>query len=124
MRLDTQCIDGPGERTRLGYVRLWIGGRRILAHRHAWELINGPVPPGMELDHGCRNRWCRNVDHLEVVTHRVNSQRAGNRKLSHEKASEIRALWAARAGTQVEIGRRFGVSRITVQKIVYGQFWQ
>jgi hypothetical protein len=47
-----------------------------LAHREAWELLVGPIPPGMELDHLCRVTHCINPDHLEVVTHRTNMQRA------------------------------------------------
>lgn len=46
-----------------------------LAHVKSWELANGPVPDGMELDHLCRNRACINPDHLEPVTHDENVKR-------------------------------------------------
>jgi hypothetical protein len=42
------------------------------AHRIAYELLEGPIPPGLELDHLCRNRRCIRPDHLEPVTHKVN----------------------------------------------------
>lgn len=42
------------------------------AHRVAWELLRGPVPAGLQLDHVCRNRLCVNPDHLEIVTNKVN----------------------------------------------------
>jgi hypothetical protein len=58
-----------------GYGRLSDEGKDKYAHRVAWEAQRGPVPEGLELDHLCRNRACVNVDHLELVTHRVNGER-------------------------------------------------
>lgn len=48
-----------------------------LAHRYAYEQVNGPIPEGMELDHLCRRPRCVRPDHLEAVTPKVN-QRRGN----------------------------------------------
>lgn len=39
----------------------------ITAHRFAYELLVGPVPDGLQLDHLCRNRACCNPEHLEPV---------------------------------------------------------
>lgn len=54
-----------------------IGGRNRFTHSHrfAYELLVGPVPEGMQLDHLCRNRWCCNPEHLELVTPRENTLR-------------------------------------------------
>jgi len=46
-----------------------------LVHRYAYELLVGPIPEGMELDHRCRNRGCVNPAHLEVVTRSENCSR-------------------------------------------------
>jgi len=47
-------------------------GKTRRAHRRVYELLIGPVPEGLELDHLCRNRACCNPWHLEPVTHREN----------------------------------------------------
>lgn len=42
--------------------------RKIRAHRYSYELVNGPIPEGMVLDHICRVRNCVRPIHLRVVT--------------------------------------------------------
>lgn len=70
------CWEWRGATTR-GYGAVNSGGRgRILrVHVALWTLLVGPVPPGLELDHLCRNRRCCNPDHLEPVTRAVNVAR-------------------------------------------------
>lgn len=45
------------------------------AHRVAYTLHRGDIPAGMTLDHLCRNKWCVNPSHLEVVSFSENSRR-------------------------------------------------
>lgn len=59
-----------------GYGTLNVGGVRRWAHRIGYELMVGPIPEGLELDHLCRTPACVNPDHLEPVTHRENLRRA------------------------------------------------
>lgn len=54
--------------------------RRQGAHVWGYEFYVGPVPPGLELDHLCRNPWCVNYEHLEPVTHQENVRRGDARK--------------------------------------------
>lgn len=58
-----------------GYPMFRFGQRAIRAHRFAYELLVGPIPEGMQLDHLCRNRACVNPTHREPVTHRENIMR-------------------------------------------------
>ncbi len=51
------------------------GGRTLRVHRVLYEIMVGPVPEGMELDHLCRNRACVRPGHLEPVTTRENALR-------------------------------------------------
>lgn len=66
------CMEWRGCFQLNGYGYLNKDGRKIRAHRAAYELFVGPIPSGMHLDHLCRNRACVNVTHLEAVTCRVN----------------------------------------------------
>lgn len=62
--------------TKEGYGLFWNGTQQVLAHRFAYELLVGPIPKGLEIDHvrawGCTNRHCVRPDHLEPVTHAEN----------------------------------------------------
>lgn len=58
--------------TANGYGRIRIGGRSVSTHRAAYELLIGPIPDGLQIDHLCRNKLCCNPAHLEPVTVREN----------------------------------------------------
>lgn len=95
-------------------------GKLVKSHRFSYELLHGPTPAGMDLDHKCRNRWCCNPAHLEPVTRSENSLRglSGDhlRKLSVEDVKIIRIL--SKTINPTALGKRFGVTRQTIWKIV------
>lgn len=60
----------------MGYGRFYVSpGRTGLAHRVAYELVVGPIPSGLVLDHLCRTPACVNPAHLEPVTLAENLRR-------------------------------------------------
>lgn len=60
-----------------GYGEIWdpVAGKNRLAHRRVYELLVGPIPEGLQLDHLCRTKACVNPAHLELVTSRENTIR-------------------------------------------------
>src|SRR5690349_8969939 len=69
----TGCWDWLGAPRGNGYGGFaWDGRKSIAAHRASWQLLRGPIPSGLTLDHLCRNRRCVNPAHLEPVTMREN----------------------------------------------------
>jgi hypothetical protein len=70
------CWLWTAQRGPLGYGRFAVDSYPQQAHRVAYELLVGPIPDGLELDHLCRNPPCVNPAHLEPVTHRENMLRS------------------------------------------------
>ena len=60
---------------RNGYGLFRYKEKVIGAHRFSYELLRGPIPKGLQLDHLCRVRNCVNPNHLEPVTQAENLRR-------------------------------------------------
>lgn len=58
-----------------GYGLFVFYGRMTKAHRLAYELLVGPIPDGLHIDHLCRVKPCVNPAHLEPVTNYENHHR-------------------------------------------------
>lgn len=71
------CMIWTAGKCHRGYGNFTMNGRLVKAHRAAYELLVGPIPPGLQLDHTCRVKACVNPKHLEPVTGSENMRRAG-----------------------------------------------
>lgn len=69
------CWPWVGAKTNLGYGTTSVARRTLRVHRLAYSWLIGPIPPGLHIDHLCRNRACVRPSHLEVVTNKVNVRR-------------------------------------------------
>lgn len=81
-KLGSGCWLWDGQQMPNGYGRWGLYDRTEqcelawVAHRAAWELLNGRIRDGLTLDHLCRNKLCINPAHLEAVTNLENRRRA------------------------------------------------
>lgn len=92
-RLSDGCLLWTGSRNRDGYGRSKGNGPaegEVYVHRIVYQLLVGPIPPGVDIDHNCHNqdpacrgrgrfclhRRCGEPEHLRVVTHGTNKQAA------------------------------------------------
>lgn len=101
-KAEHDCLIWQGGKYAKGYGGFNVGGRTVPAHRVAWEVANGDIPPGMVIDHVvCGNTRCVNPVHLEVVTARVNTWRGMGHRWATEASPilvEILALPTFRYG--------------------------
>jgi hypothetical protein len=66
------CWNWQGKPDTEGYGEVRISSQLYKAHVYYYQIFEGVIPEGLELDHLCRNRICVNPKHLEPVTHQVN----------------------------------------------------
>ena len=83
------CWLWKASKTGSGYGKVWYAGRLQQAHRVVYELLNGEIPAGLDLDHvkarGCTSRLCVWPEHLEPVTRRVNLLRGDTLARKHQE---------------------------------------
>lgn len=66
------CWNWKRAKDRDGYGKVAIRGKYWRAHRASYTFFHGEIPPGLVLDHLCRNPSCINPDHLRPVTNAEN----------------------------------------------------
>jgi hypothetical protein len=102
------CWNWVWSRTRSGYGMVGSGGKVKRAHRVVYELLVGPIPDGLQIDHLCRNKSCVNPAHMEPVTHRVNTLRGTAMSAIHAAKTHCPTGHAYDdANTHVYQGRRY-----------------
>jgi hypothetical protein len=90
------------------------------AHRVSFQFYCGPIPPGLELDHLCRNPLCVNPDHLEPVTRAENMRRRSvaqtHCKHGHEFTPENTYMMPS-GGRQCRACNRNAVARLKARRM-------
>ena len=123
-----------------GYGQYGFGNRadgtfkNYKAHRLAYELVCGPIPPGMHACHRCDRPDCVNPRHIFLGTNADNvadriakgrTRRGATHpyaKLTEPKVLEI--VERVRLGeTDTEIARTFGLNNTAIRDIRTGKNW-
>ena len=73
-----------------GYGSFRVANKHYYAHRYAYAISNGPIPPDLELDHKCRTPLCVNPLHLEPVSHGENMLRGVNPAAKHARQTHCK----------------------------------
>lgn len=128
------CIPWLGSTAGRGYGTISDGqSKRMYVHRLVWERANGPVPPGLEVLHGCDNPRCVNLKHLSLGTRKDNTddmvrkgrQAGGSRlpqtKLTDEDIQDIYDRYHAGGVLQRELAEERGVAQGLISMIVNGR---
>lgn len=138
--VESGCWEWQGSRSPLGYGRYYPAmGVKVLAHRHAYELANGPIPDGMQVCHTCDNPPCCNPGHLFLGTHQDNmadrqskgrtrtgttrGEKSNLARLTQAQVVEIRGRYR-NGETQTAIARDYGITNSGVWRIVHGKTWR
>jgi hypothetical protein len=82
---------GRGWNAGGGYSAFYFEGRVTSGHRASYSIHNGPIPPGLTIDHLCRNTLCVNPAHLEAVTDEVNNLRGDGIRGRHARSTHCPA---------------------------------
>lgn len=134
------CILHQGGYFPSGYGAKWWLGATRKAHRVAYCVANNLRPEdikGVVIRHKCDNKACVNPEHLEPGTHQDNMNdmvirrrsargvRNTKAKLTPEQVVEIRKHFVPQSTEfgSVALGRRYGVSNSTINRIVRGIYW-
>jgi hypothetical protein len=108
----TKAGQRAGSRNKDGYWQVtWQSGKRWKVHRLVWEWHNGPIPPGLEVDHINDDREDNRIENLQLLTKLENNLKARDKQ---RKRPGLRGTyrrkngrWSAKAvinGRQVPLG--------------------
>jgi hypothetical protein len=118
-----------------------------------WEVMNGKkIPDGLLARHACDNPCCINPKHIEIGTHKdntqdmikrgrnnprrgdqhharlrpetmVNGERHGLVKVTEKVVLKIKFRYSRGDISQAKLGKEYGLSHQQVSRIVRGERW-
>jgi hypothetical protein len=126
-----QCWPWVGNSFLKGYGYISLGGGsagKILSHRAAWTLTNGPIPKGKVVRHKCHNRLCCNPAHLILGTQADNVEDMwanvggprGNARLTPQQIAAIKSD----PRSSRKLAPIYGVSDAHIRAIRSGRTWK
>ena len=133
----SDCWYWIGSKNKHGYGVTSISNENK-AHRLSWKLFKGKIPEGLSVLHRCDVRCCVNPDHLFLGTQNDNMKDCAQKgrikspilsgetnpmsKLNNDQVRSIREM--SQIIPQAQIAKHFGVSNMTISRIVRGESWK
>lgn len=89
-RVNAFAGDSAGAVNKRGYYVVTVRGEKILRHRIVWEMHNGEIPHGMEVDHDNGIPGDDRIENLNLVTRSGNMKNLAKRKDNKSGVTGVR----------------------------------